>query len=168
MVECANILRLEGLDEVPLDDGCEPWEKSFSPTPEFILEKNRWIWYLYTTAAAAAAILIANFFLFSARELLLLLLCARQAPFVATETFLFAGSLTSAPNLWAASFSFSFLKKRKIGFIFRHAEILKYIFISKKFIFLVKENEASFEILGNILFCRNESFKIRYLFNYGI
>jgi hypothetical protein len=75
MLECANILRLEGLDEVPLDDGCEPWEKSFSPTPEFILEKIRWIWYLYTTAAAAAAILIANFFLFSARELLLLL-CA--------------------------------------------------------------------------------------------
>jgi hypothetical protein len=77
MLECANILRLEGLDEVPLDDGCEPWEKSFSPTPEFILEKNRWIWYLYTTAAADAAILITNFFLFSARDLLLLLLlCA--------------------------------------------------------------------------------------------
>jgi hypothetical protein len=74
MLECANILRLEGLDEVPLDDGCEPWEKSFSPTPEFILEKNRWIWYLYTTAAADAAILIANFFLFSARDLPLLLL----------------------------------------------------------------------------------------------
>jgi hypothetical protein len=74
MLECANILRLEGLEEVPLDDGCEPWEKSFSPTPEFIVEKNRWIWYLYRTAAAAAAILIANFFLFSARDLLLHLL----------------------------------------------------------------------------------------------
>ncbi len=113
-----------------------------------------------TSSSSLRATFLFFFFGFSA-----------QAPFVATETFLFAGSLMSAPNLWAASFSFSFsfLEKRKIGFSFRHAEILKYIFISKNFYFF---GEGKWSIFWNIgeysILSKWNSFKIRYLFNYGI
>jgi hypothetical protein len=115
MLECANILRLEGLDEVPLDDGCEPWEKSFSPTPEFILEKNRWIWYLYTTAAAAAAaaILIANFFLFSARDLLLLLLLLCASTLRGYEGVPLRGQPNVCPRCLGSFFFFFFFEKEQ-------------------------------------------------------
>jgi hypothetical protein len=45
----------------------------------------------------------------------------------------------------------------KIYVIFRHAEIFKKIFFIKIF-FFVKENEASFEIVENVLFVKMKSF----------